>query len=121
MTSTDYIKNQLSELKDRVEKYAKLPNHNKSVFTSSKSTLKNLKLPKSILFYASPPVIIMVVLFFMKPDFVCDYIDIDDDIDMDDNITKKLNYAKVLITGLVVGGIISIALFAYFKKKKNNK
>ena len=49
----------------------------------------------------------------MKPSFICN-----DNIDVDNVITKKINFNKLFIYGLIIGGVISIGLFVYFKQKK---
>jgi hypothetical protein len=53
-----------------------------------------------------------VILLFTRPGFVCT-----DHIDKDNVITQKVNYKKLIIYGLIGGGVISIGLFAYFKQK----
>lgn len=114
MTDYDYTK-QLYDLKNRVGQYSKLPNENKNVFASVSSSMPKIN-TQSPFFYAVPPIIIIVILFFTKPNFCCT-----DVIDIDNNITKKVNYTNIFITGLIFGGMISIGLFAYFKKNNINK
>ena len=110
MTTPDYTK-KMSELRAQVRQYSKLPNDSKSGFARVTSSIPKIN-TQSPLFYAAPPIIIIVILYFMKPSFVCT-----DNIDIDNNITKKLSYKKLLIAALISGVIISVGLFAYFKKK----
>lgn len=111
MTTPDYTQ-KMSELRAKVGQYAKLPNQSKSGFASvAKSIITiNTRYP---FFYAVPPVIIIVIFIFMKPSFICN-----DNIDVDNVITKKINFNKLFIYGLIIGGVISIGLFVYFKQKK---
>ena len=112
MTTPDYIK-KMSQLRSKVGQYAKLPiqsNNSKIIITTTSSNPTiNIQSP---FFYIAPPIIILVILLIMKPNFICN-----DTIDIDNVITKKLNFNKLLITGLISGGIISIGLFYYFRNK----
>ena len=111
MTTPDYTQ-KMSELRVRVEQYAKLPAQIKYGFSNGSSTIIPKINKTSVLFYLAPPVIIIFLLFFMKPGFICT-----ENIDIDNVITKKVKLKKLLIAGLIGGGIISIGLFTYFRKK----
>ena len=111
MTTPDYTQ-KMSELRVRVEQYAKLPSPSKNGFSTATSVIHKIN-TQSPIFYIVPPIILIILLFFMKPGFVCT-----DNIDIDNVVTKKMNFKKLLIAGLIGGGIISVGLFAYFRKKK---
>ena len=111
MTTPDYTQ-KMSELRAKVVQYAKLPNQSKSGFASVAKSIITINTLYPF-FYAVPPVIIIVIFIFMKPSFICN-----DNIDVDNVITKKINFNKLFIYGLIIGGVISIGLFMYFKQKK---
>jgi hypothetical protein len=109
MTTPDYTQ-KMTELRARVGQYAKLPMQTQSGIFASVVPKINTQSP---LFYIAPPIIIMIIILFMKPDFVCT-----ENIDIDNVITKKLKYDKIFMYGLISGGIISVGLFAYFRQKR---
>lgn len=111
MTTPDYTQ-KMSELRVRVEQYAKLPSPSKNGFSKATySVIPKINM-QSPTFYIAPPIILIILFFFMKPGFVCT-----ENIDVDNVVTKKVNFKKLLISGLIGGGIISVGLFAYFRKK----
>jgi hypothetical protein len=109
MTTPDY-KEKMSELRTQVEKYSKsqTKSNEKQIieFTPKKYT--------QYIFYTAIPVILIVILFFVKPDFICTITDINN------IVTKKINFKKLFIIGFISGGIISGGLFIYFKQKNIN-
>jgi hypothetical protein len=114
MTTPDYTQ-KMSELRDRVGQYSKLSrkSDNKTAFASITAAIPNIN-TQSPLFYVAPPVVLILLLLFIKPGFVCT-----EHIDNEKVTTNKISYKKLFITGLTGGGIISIGLFAYFIKQKN--
>ena len=111
MTTPDYTQ-KMSELRARVGQHAKLNNvSNKSALSTIKSVIPTIN-TKSIFFYATPLVILVVIFFIMRPGFVCN-----DHIDKDNVITSKIDVKKVIIAGLISGTVISVGLFAYFRQK----
>ena len=111
MTTPDYTK-KMSELRTRVEKYSKSPVQSKNNFVNTTEFIphKNIQ----YIFYAVIPVILIVILFFVKPDFICTITD------KNSIVTKKINFKKLFIIGFISGGIISGGLFIYFKQKNIN-
>jgi hypothetical protein len=112
MTTPDYTQ-KMSELRTRVGQHAILTDENntKSKFATIASVMPTIT-TKSPIFYIIPPIALIVILLFTRPGFVCT-----DHIDKDNVITQKVNYKKLIIYGLIGGGVISIGLFAYFKQK----
>lgn len=109
MSTPNYPK-KISELKERVEKHTKISNHGGTV--NNITSIISIFTTKSILFYIIPSIVLIIFFLIVKPSFVCfTHTDIDTNI-----IIYSLNYKKVLIYGLISGTIISISLFAYFKK-----
>jgi hypothetical protein len=115
MTTPDYTQ-KMSELRSRVEQHVILPGKSDSKGGFGRSIASAI--PKintqSPIFYTIPPVVLIILFLFMKPGFVCE-----DNIDQDNVITQKMNYKKLLISGLIGGGVVSIGLFAYFRQKKS--
>ena len=113
MSTPDYTQ-KIAELRGRVSQYSKLPKS-----TSDKGVLSTVihKINKqSLFFYVIPPIVMVILLLFIKPGFCCT-----DNIDKDNVITKKPNYNKIFITGVISGCIISIGLFVYFHKEINSR
>jgi hypothetical protein len=114
MSTPDYTQ-KISNLRVRVGQHARIPNtENKgSTINKIKSMIPKIN-TKSIIFYAIPSVVLIIIFLIIKPGFVCI-----DNIDKDNVITKQLIFNKVLITGLIGGTVISVGLFAYFRQVKN--
>jgi Mn2+/Fe2+ NRAMP family transporter len=110
MTTPDY-KEKMSDLRTQVEKYSKsqTKSNDKQIieFTPKKYT--------QYIFYTVIPVITIVLLFFVKPDFICNITT-----EINNVVTKKINFKKLFIIGFISGGIISGGLFIYFKQKNIN-
>lgn len=114
MNTPDYI-NTLNEIRSRVGKYTKL--ERSKVSSQSKISipvpLKLLKIDyKSPIFYIIPPVVIFILLTLWKPGFSTT-----DVIDKDNNITQKRNFKKILIISLIIGTLLDVGMFVYFRKK----
>lgn len=110
MSTTDYVQ-KISELRNRVSQHVKLEGNNNGVLNTITSVIPKIN-TQSIFFYTVPPIIFIVIFFIIKPSFVCNQ-----NIDKDNVITNKISIKKVLIAGLISGTIISVGLFAYFRKK----
>lgn len=113
MTTPDYTK-KMSELRTQVEKYSKSPVQSKNNFVNTTEFIPQKNKNIQYIFYAAIPVILIVILFFVKPDFICTITDINS------IVTKKINFKKLFIIGFISGGIISGGLFIYFKQKNIN-
>ena len=110
MVTPNYTK-KMSELRVRVSQHAKLEGDNNGNIRVLMPKINT----QSILFYIAPLIILIIIFFITKPHFVCI-----EHIDKDNVITHKLNYKKVLISGLISGTVISVGLFAYFHNKSNS-
>ena len=113
MTTPNYTQ-KMSELRTQVEKYSKSPNQSKNNFVNTTEFIPQKNKNILYIFYVAIPVILTVILFFVKPDFICTITDINS------IVTKKINFKKLFIIGFISGGIISGGLFIYFKQKNIN-
>jgi hypothetical protein len=107
MTTPDYTK-KMSDLRTLVGHHVKIPS--KSAFSNMTSSIPTVN-TQSPIFYVIPSVILIILLVVIKPSFLCE-----DNIDKDNVITSKINYKTLFIYGVVGGIILSIGLFAYFRK-----
>ena len=115
MNTPDYV-NRLNEIRSRVGQYTKL--EPSKVSSQSKMSipvpLKFSKIySKSPIFYVIPSVAIFILLTIWKPGFSTTEV-----IDKDNNVTKKRNFKTILIISLIVGALLDVGMFAYFRKKK---
>jgi hypothetical protein len=105
MATPDYTK-KISELRTKVGQYTELPIQN-SITTYNLQKI----IYSPIFFYSIPPIISILILLIIKPSFVYT-----NEINKDKNPTQKLSFTTVLITGLIVGAVISAGLFVFFRK-----
>lgn len=114
MSTPDYTQT-ISNLRARVGQHAKIPNTETkgNTINKIKSMIPNIN-TNSIIFYAIPPVVLIILCLIIKPGFVCI-----DNIDKDNVITKQLIFKKALIAGLIGGSVISVGLYAYFRQVSN--
>lgn len=115
MNTPDYI-NRLNDIRDRVGQYTKLELSKESSQSKIPISvpLKFSKIDsKSPIFYIIPPVAIFILLTIWKPGFITTEV-----IDKDNNITKKRNLKNILIISLIVGTLLDVGMFAYFRTKK---
>ena len=109
MTTPNYTQ-KMDELRKRVE------THSKFLFAEKTNNSFSIKMPNinisSPIFYILPPVIILAILFFMKPSFITV-----DTINKDNEIKKTIVYSKLLIAVLVGGFIIDIGIWGFLRKK----
>ena len=111
LESPDY-KSKISNIRNRLEQYVKLPKTTNSYNKFRFSSIINKFKPGSILFYVIPPIIITIIILIIKPKIFNK--DIKDE--KNDTITK-FRYKNAILSGLVVGICISIAVFLYIRKK----
>lgn len=103
---TPNIKDRINTLKTQVQPYSKKTYETKS-FLSSFSL-------SSPIIYAVIPIIVLVILFLIRPSIIMTNI-----VDEEDNTVETLSLKKLLLWTIITGGVLDIALFAYnYKKKK---
>ena len=107
MTSPDYTK-KMNELRERVSKYSQLPNKEPNRLINPQKF--NVLFPY---LYIAPPILIFIILFLIKPSFITN-----EHIDENNVTSRKMNYTCLIITTLIGGIIIDIALFVCLKKSK---
>lgn len=115
MNTPDYV-NKLNDIKLRVGQYTQ-PEKNKSFTTNNILDPKTgfTKLPNipynSVLFYSVPHVFGFIILLIWNPKFATKKVT-----DQDNVVTIKRNFKTILIISIIMGLIIDISMFAYFKK-----
>ena len=110
---TDNIESTLSTLKDKVSEFTSKNNLINS-FSKQSGIISKINFKSSIIFYGIIPVVIILILFFWKPNFIMQEIITDDDIPQ-----YKINIKKLLILTLILSVIGCLLLFSYFYKKHN--
>jgi hypothetical protein len=106
----------MSDLRQLVGKHVKSDeNNSKSYFTYITTSLSSIN-TQSPIFYIIPSIVLIILLFFIKPLFLCD-----EHKDKDNIIIYYINYKKLIITSVIGGIVISLGLFGYFNRKSNNK
>lgn len=118
-TDSPNYKEQIGNIRNRLEKYATLPENNNynSGFKFS-GIVKKFK-PGSILFYVIIPIIITIIVLIVKPSIFKKE-------EIIENEGKKqtilsFNYKISIISSIITGICINIGLFFYLRKKNNNK
>jgi len=107
MSNTDYIE-KINDLRVRVNPYSNfstLKNNTKFLFNIPKIDIK------SNIFYILPPILILILLIYVKPSFMTVKT-----INKNREIRNSLNYSKLFITVLIVGFIADIVLWYYIRK-----
>jgi hypothetical protein len=106
MSNTDYIE-KINDLRIRVNPYSNL-----STLKNSKFLFKIPKIDiKSNIFYILVPIIILLLLMYIKPSFI-----MVKTINKNREIRKRLNYSKLFIMVLIIGFIIDVVLWCYIRK-----
>lgn len=106
----DY-KKRISDIKNRVQNFSSIQTQDNIV----KMSFSKIKISPLII-YIIIPIIVLFLLLFIKPSFICI-----DHIDSDNNIKKKLAFKKLLISTLIIGAIINASVFIYMKKYSHTK
>ena len=116
MNTPDYV-NKLNDIKLRVGLYCQ-PEKKQSFRTNNILAPKTgfiTKLPNirynSVLFYIVPPVFAFIILLIWNPKFSTKEVT-----DQNNIVTRKRNFKTILLISIIMGLIIDISMFAYFKK-----
>lgn len=97
-------------LKKLGEKVSQITDTNTMSYSSSIKGIRSKINIKIVLVYGVPFILTGVALFFLKPRFVAQ--------DNDEDSEMKLSFRKMLISILIIGGVISILIFLYLRKKE---
>ena len=111
MATPNYAE-KINDLRKRVGQHATIINKNEGIVDKVVLNFSKINTGSPI-FYIIPPILIIILLFFIKPSFITM-----DNIDKDNNITKKIKFKQLLIYSLIGGAIIDIGIWAYFRKKE---
>lgn len=97
-------------LKKLGEKVSQITDTNTMSYSSSIKGIRSKINIKIVLVYGVPFILTGVALFFLKPRFVAQ--------DNDEDSEMKVSFRKMLISILIIGGVISILIFLYLRKKE---
>ncbi len=104
--SPDYIK-KMDYLRKAVSNYTTKNTGNNNIVMH----FSNINF-KSPILYIIVPFIVMFLLLIIRPSFVTL-----DSVDINNEVKRKLSFNKIVISTLVIGMTINIAIFTYNKKR----
>jgi hypothetical protein len=111
MKDIDDLNEKIDSLQKEVDKLNSISEFEKP--EKAKISLFNNNCLKSpIVYYFALPLIVCVLLFFLKPSFIMEKISKNGNFP-----TKKLNYKKLLIATILFSIIIAFGIFIFFYKK----
>ena len=101
------------DLNNRIKEHIDIPTE------KSQNQNKNIKVSNNVftylrryIYFIVIPVVSIIILLIMKPSFFYKKHK-----DKENNVTKKLDYIKLILTGLISGLLISTAVYFYINRK----
>lgn len=106
---TPRIQSNITKLRDDVEQYTETKN------TANKYMEKIYTAPLTLKIYVAIPVVILLILCFVRPDFVNG-----EDTDENGVVVKKVSHIKIGVWWLILSAIFIIGFYGYnYKMSKN--